>query len=226
MLAEDAARIPAHLRPPEIDRFARDPGLQTEALLTATLRVWERVVQPMWPLVSAAVERERADAGRRAAAVGWREVLGGLHRAVRVEGDALVVDVIVDGPPVALDRRPLLVAPVPSITRGAIAGPDAVTLILPDLGIRPDAVGGLARTLGPARARTLAALRTPATTTELASRLERSPGAVSEVLQALHSAGLVARERRGLHVMYRRSDRGDALVEALDERAIRTRPKR
>ena len=73
----------------------------------------------------------------------------------------------------------------------------------------PEAVDEL---LGPARARLLIALRSPATTTALARRLGVTPGAVSQHLAVLHRAGLVDRQRSGRTVLYQASELGLALL--------------
>jgi predicted ArsR family transcriptional regulator len=46
------------------------------------------------------------------------------------------------------------------------------------------------------------ALQAPASTAELARRLDLSASAISQHLQALHGAGPVARSRHGRHVLY------------------------
>ena len=67
--------------------------------------------------------------------------------------------------------------------------------------------------LGAPRARLLAALRSPATTTALAQRLEVTPSAVSQHLAVLHRGGLVERRRSGRSVLYQTSELGLALLE-------------
>ncbi|MER6033878.1 ArsR family transcriptional regulator [Streptomyces sp. NPDC001835] len=69
----------------------------------------------------------------------------------------------------------------------------------------------LVRLLGRPRARLLSLLAEPASTTELAHRLEVTPGAVSQHLAVLYDAGLLSRARSGRTVRYRRTPLGDAL---------------
>jgi hypothetical protein len=71
----------------------------------------------------------------------------------------------------------------------------------------------VAELLGAPRARLLAALRSPATTTALAQRLEVTPSAVSQHLAVLHRGGLVERRRSGRSVLYQTSELGLALLE-------------
>lgn len=72
--------------------------------------------------------------------------------------------------------------------------------------------GALVRLLGAPRAKLLMLLSEPASTTELASRLGVTPGAVSQHLRVLSEAGLTARARHGRLVLYSRSALGGALV--------------
>lgn len=69
----------------------------------------------------------------------------------------------------------------------------------------------LRRLLGEPRARLLLLLDEPASTTELARRLDVTPGAVSQHLRVLLEARLLNRARHGRMVLYARSALGDAL---------------
>ena len=73
--------------------------------------------------------------------------------------------------------------------------------------------GALEELLGPARARMLGALRSPATTSALALRFGVTPSAVSQHLAVLHRSGLVDRERSGRRVLYQASELGLALLD-------------
>ncbi|MDJ0384548.1 winged helix-turn-helix domain-containing protein [Streptomyces sp. G-G2] len=70
----------------------------------------------------------------------------------------------------------------------------------------------LADLLGRTRARIISHLAEPASTTELAQRLDVSPGTVSQHLGVLHRAGLITRARQGHAVLYLRSPLGDQLL--------------
>jgi DNA-binding transcriptional ArsR family regulator len=76
-----------------------------------------------------------------------------------------------------------------------------------------DATDATARLLGAARARLLAALRSPATTTALARALGVTPGAVSQHLTVLHRGGLIDRARSGRTVLYQANDLGLAILD-------------
>ncbi|WP_225918528.1 ArsR/SmtB family transcription factor [Actinocatenispora comari] len=70
----------------------------------------------------------------------------------------------------------------------------------------------MARLLGPGRARVLAEVRTPATSSQLAVALDLSLGTVSAHLATLRQAGVVTRQRTGRSVYYERTPLGDELV--------------
>jgi DNA-binding transcriptional ArsR family regulator len=67
--------------------------------------------------------------------------------------------------------------------------------------------------VGIQRAAMLQALERPATAGRLAELLQVVPSGVTHHVRALESAGLVARERRGSHVIVERTARGTALLE-------------
>jgi DNA-binding transcriptional ArsR family regulator len=74
--------------------------------------------------------------------------------------------------------------------------------------------GSAVRLLGRARAELLEAVRSPATTTELARALGVTPSAVSQHLGVLRENGLIARERSGRNVLYMTTALGAALIGA------------
>lgn len=74
----------------------------------------------------------------------------------------------------------------------------------------PEALEAL---VGRTRARLLGLLAVPATTPDLAVRLQVTPGAVSQHLTVLRNAGLVATHRQAHTVIHLRTTSGDALVQ-------------
>ncbi len=66
--------------------------------------------------------------------------------------------------------------------------------------------------LGRSKARLLAALQTPASTTAAAARVQLSVSATSEHLTALRAAGLVQTQRSGRGVLHLRTATADALL--------------
>jgi DNA-binding transcriptional ArsR family regulator len=71
----------------------------------------------------------------------------------------------------------------------------------------------LAALLGRGRATVLRALDAPRGPSEIAARIGVTPSAVSQHLRVLARAGLIARNRDGRRVTYRRTTLGDQLAE-------------
>lgn len=97
--------------------------------------------------------------------------------------------------------------------------PDPLQLAYPALASgtvwepRPaDRQDALAAVLGRSRARLLAALESPASTTQLAHRSGLTAAGVSQHLTAMRDAGLVTAHRAGRSVLYARSATAEALV--------------
>jgi DNA-binding transcriptional ArsR family regulator len=97
------------------------------------------------------------------------------------------------------------------------------TLVYPARGVgllweptQDEPTEALAGLVGRRRAELLEALGAPASTTELAARLEMSPGGVSQHLSALRAAGLVAGRRQGRSVLYARTELAEHLLEGAD----------
>jgi len=74
------------------------------------------------------------------------------------------------------------------------------------------AAAALVAVLGRVRAGLLTALEQPASSTDLARRLDVTPSAVNQHLRVLRDAGLLTSARAGRSVLYLRSELGDALV--------------
>lgn len=71
--------------------------------------------------------------------------------------------------------------------------------------------------LGVPRAQILRALEAPTSIGRLADALNAVPSAATHHVGALEAAGLVVRDRRGRHVLVRRTARGEALLDLYDE---------
>jgi DNA-binding transcriptional ArsR family regulator len=130
----------------------------------------------------------------------------------------------------------LLFVPITS-GRGWVAWeePHRYAVVYPCSGALADAErlpapAALARLLGPARARILVLLESPASTTQLVALTGQGLGSVGRHLKVLLDARLVHRRRAGRSVLYHRTDAGDALVRAQhpgrDDGAVRPGPPR
>jgi DNA-binding transcriptional ArsR family regulator len=79
----------------------------------------------------------------------------------------------------------------------------------------PAVPGGLAKMLGRRRVEILGAMDEPITTSQLAAALGTAVSNVSEHLAVLRRGGLVTGERDGIRVLYRRTETGDRLLDAV-----------
>ncbi|WP_436739794.1 DUF5937 family protein [Streptomyces sp. BBFR102] len=217
-------------------RLLADPG-RTLRELTELLRdCWRNLLAPRWARVRDLLEADIAVRSRELAAAGLRRTLTGLHPAVGWEEPGTLR---VDAPHRAVRRlggAGLLLLPSafvwPALT--VVTDPPwQPTLIYPARGVGelwreggPAAPRALARLLGRTRARLLAALDEPATTSRLARAHGLSPATVSAHLTALRESGLVTRRRIGRAVAYARTPLGLALLRGGEEPATAAPPPR
>jgi DNA-binding transcriptional ArsR family regulator len=216
LAAYGRAPLPACLR-----GLADDPaGLRDRAAL-ALGRYWDVALAPHWPRIRAVLEADLLHRGHQLAAGGPRVAIGGLDRRVRWRDGVIDVDIVRQWrreAPVAgrrLQLLPSVFTPFPHLPVDMSAPPvlgyparATAGLWQPPAPVSPAAVQAL---LGGARARLLAMLAKPSSTTELAARLGVTPSAVSQQLRVLAAAGLVTSVRVGRVVQYRQTILGARL---------------
>jgi DNA-binding transcriptional ArsR family regulator len=186
----------------------------------------DRLVMPHWERIQPVLEADIAYRAGLLAGGGARSLFSDLHSDLRWSGGTLTLTDSDEGP----SRFRVMMGPdgvvlIPSVFNWPLvsvskATSSQTTLLYPARGTAtvwedgvtaaPDAVEEL---LGPARARLLDALRSPATTSALALRFGVTPSAVSQHLAVLHRSGLVDRERSGRRVLYQASELGLALLD-------------
>ncbi len=220
MAAERGGRLPAVLEPLHHDPVGRLP------LLTADIEAyWEFALEPHWARIRALLDADVLHRARRAAGHGTARVLDELHETVRWDGTAL-----------RLDQRHCAVERLDAgaglvLVPSAFAWPRVLTRTLPpdppqlaypargvatlwEAGPAADPAEALAAVLGRSRARLLAELDAPASTTELARRTGLSAAGTSQHLTALRAAGLTSAQRAGHAVLHARTAVADALLAA------------
>ncbi|MGK5550525.1 DUF5937 family protein [Actinomadura kijaniata] len=198
-----------------------EPARTLERVADQLERYWAAALEPHWRAVRDLLEGDVLRRTRALAEQGAEGVFADLHPTVRWEAGTLRIDRWWDFRDPLGGRGLLLVPSVFVWPRVSVMVPPYQPMIgYPAQGIAtlwesrpaapPDALAAL---VGRTRARLLAALGTPASTTELARRLGVTAGAVSQHLGVLRACGLVTGHRLGHRVLYTRTRAGDALAE-------------
>ncbi|WP_326566115.1 metalloregulator ArsR/SmtB family transcription factor [Amycolatopsis rhabdoformis] len=208
--------------PPALVLLAERPAVGLR-VLAAELRVaYSRLVAPFWPRIRAVLDADVAYRARQLAVGGTERLFTGLHPSLRWSAGRLVLsggapDLVVSRGPGGLVLMPLVLGSPEVLIKHHTA--TQTTVRYPARGIgalwtvgvtEPGAA--VVKLLGRARAELLEALRSPATTTDLAAALGVSPSAVSQHLRVLRETGLVARQRSGRAVLYLTTALGEALL--------------
>ncbi|WP_351224818.1 winged helix-turn-helix domain-containing protein [Streptomyces sp. NPDC002133] len=200
-----------------------DPERGLGRLADVISSYWEVALAPYWPRILTLFEGDILHRAGHFAEGGARRLFDDLDPQLAWESGTLQMNHGCTGGVRRLDGRGLLLVPSaftwPRIF-STLGSPDwQPTLRYPPRGVgtlweqraQPcsDALSGV---LGRTRALLLAELAAPASTTDLARRIDHSPGGVSQHLTALRAAGLVRAHRTGRVVLYARTSVGEALI--------------
>jgi DNA-binding transcriptional ArsR family regulator len=207
---------------PEINRMLEDLAGTRERLADEIENAWTTLIQPDWPLISRVLEDDIAYRGQQLTDGGLAALFDDLHPTLVWEDDRLIATRY-RSEDRDLTGQGLLLIP------GVFAWPYLVmvvdptyhpTLVYPARGAArlwsdaPAPPDPLARLLGRTRATLLVALDPPATTSALSAQYGLALATVAEHLSALSDAGLATRRRTGHQVHYRRTEVGQAVVDA------------
>jgi len=186
----------------------------------------DRLVMPHWERIRPVLEADIVCRAGLLAGGGARSLFSDLHPDLRWSQGTLTINDTDEGPPVSrVMLGPDGVVLIPSVFNWPMVSyskmtSSQTTLLYPARGAGTVWAGGVTAAseaveelLGPARARLLDALRSPATTSALALRFGVTPSAVSQHLAVLHRGGLVDRQRSGRRVLYQASELGLALLD-------------
>ncbi|QAY72123.1 ArsR family transcriptional regulator [Agromyces protaetiae] len=190
-------------------------------LVAALDELWEATFEPHWPRMRAVLEADIVHRGRLIAQSGLSTMLNGLASTVDYADG--VVSIRLRDPSdrtKAIGGSGLTLVPTMFTTRGSAPVGDGPPMLMyaargqgalweTERVANPAAVAAI---LGETRARLLAALGDPASSTELGVRFDVTASAVNQHLRALHDAGLLTRTRYGRSVLYLRSELGSALL--------------
>jgi DNA-binding transcriptional ArsR family regulator len=187
----------------------------------------ERLIAPHWERIRPVLEADIVYRAGLLAEGGARSLFSDLHPDLRWSGGTLTLADTDQGPPlfkIMLGPDGVVLLPSvfnwPQVSLSRATSTQTIMLYpargaatvwesgaLP--GGREEAAEAL---LGAPRVRLLAALRSPATTTALARRLDVTPSAVSQHLTVLYRGGLVDKRRSGRAVLYQTTALGLALL--------------
>ncbi|MEV7793530.1 winged helix-turn-helix domain-containing protein [Streptomyces sp. NPDC087512] len=184
--------------------------------------VWEETVLPYWEHRRRVLEADVVARTARVSRGGWAAVLDSLQPGVRWLGESRFQVNAHANPPrrIAADAELLFMPVTPRTGWVSWEGGERYAVVYPCLGVLADdhhrrpvpaALGAL---IGTARARVLALLETPLSTTQLVAVTGQGLGSVGRHLRVLLDAGLVERRRSGRSVLYVRTAAGEVLVEA------------
>jgi DNA-binding transcriptional ArsR family regulator len=196
--------------------------------ITAELaQAHDRLIDPHWERMRSVLDADIVYRTGLIASGGARALFGDMHPHLRWSAGTLTItdrDTPTSEVWVELGPDGLVVMPSvfvwPHVSMGR-ATSTQTTLQYPARGaatvwhaIEDRAASGTAaeHLLGVMRARLLATLCSPATTTALARQLGVTPSAVSQHLTFLHRGGLISRHRSGRAVLYQTSELGTALL--------------
>jgi hypothetical protein len=213
----------AHLDSPRVDALRQDPEAGLPRLAEAITEFFATALAPYWPRIVTIYESDVLYRARRLLDGGLTRLFDDLDASVTWQADTLRIAHRRTSGRKSLAGQGLLL--VPSVFAwprvfSLIHPPHPPTLRYPPRGVAAlwegragDPPAALAAVLGTGRARLLAELGTPASTTDLARRTGMSAGGVSQHLTALRDAGLVSAHRTGRYVLYVRSRIGEALID-------------
>jgi len=200
----------------------RGPAPQVlSRIIDALAGYWQHCFAPHWPRMRALLEGDVTYRARQISQHGLAAMFNGLSPAVRLVDATVEVRLRTRLQYTRATNGGLTL--VPSLwTLNAstpISDAEPPMIIYAARGVATlwepqplTAPGALAALLGVVRAGLLVALETPASSTELASRLGVTPTAVNQHLRALRDGGLLVGVRDGRSVLYRRSPLGDRVV--------------
>jgi hypothetical protein len=208
-------RVPAAVQP-LLDHPRREAG----RLADTFAEYWGRAIAPHWPRIQALLRADIDYRAKQLAAGGADALFRDFHQLVTWTGRELAVEHNFDDRVDLAGRGLLLVPSVFTWKRPMVITdpPWQPAIIYPARGLGtlwetgPTTPDALAALVGRTRANLLSALDAPRSTSDLARRMEVSPGGVSQHLGVLREAGLVSAQREGRSVLYVRTPLADALV--------------
>jgi DNA-binding transcriptional ArsR family regulator len=209
--------------PDAVAALAAQPAAGLRAIAAELRAAHDRLIAPHWSRIRAVLDADVTYRAKQLATGGAQKLFADLHpdlhwcdgrlmlegvrwRTERVvnrgPGGLVLIPVVLGSPYVLIKKN--------TSTQTTMRYPARGVGALWTAGTQAPA-GSAVRLLGRARAELLEALRSPATTTDLARALGVTPSAVSQHLGVLRESGLIARERSGRNVLYMTTALGASL---------------
>ncbi|SDK53553.1 Helix-turn-helix domain-containing protein [Glycomyces sambucus] len=207
---------------PIVRELRSDPAAGLARICRTIERYWALVLEPHWPRMRSLLEADVLYRARQFADGGAGRLLNGLDATVAWEDGVLTIEHGGVSDERRLDGRGLVLVPSVFVWPRVATKTDRrwqPVLRYPARGVgtlwergSATTLHALAAVIGRSRARLLAELSAPVSTTDLAARTGMSPAGVSAHLTALRDAGLVTATRIGRSVLYVRTTLGDDLL--------------
>jgi DNA-binding transcriptional ArsR family regulator len=219
--------------PPAVARLVAAGTAGVNRLAEDLRRYWEAAIQPHWTQMRAVLDGDVAHRAAKMAQDGIPGMMAGLHPAVTMSQDTVVIKSAgyrehdLSGAGLLLIPSVfvwpwILVDPGPAYPPRLIYGARGIGTLWQS---HPPANGdALASLLGRTRAAMLERLAMPQSTTDLARKLGQSAPTVSAHLSILRRCGMVSSWPAGRRVLYQRTPLANSLISASNPRQQATAP--
>ncbi len=208
-------------------RFLTQPRESVGMLIAQMEYYWQNALAPHWNNIQSVLEGDVLYRARKQAIEGAEAVFDQLHPGVSLEGNTISLNMHRHTKQLETKGYGILLMPTFFAGKGILYQNEEGAPFMLAYGARglgnfqpPQASdpldNGLEIALGAGRAQVLQNLHTPSSTSELASRLSVTAGAVSQHLSKLQQAGLVEPHRSGKRVYYHLTTRGAQLLTVFD----------
>lgn len=205
-----------------LQRMREEPERTRALVARAWERVWDAVLDPVWPQLERILRADIAVRARTITTDGIARMAGGLHRTVQWSDGAVRVQLRRHSEDVDCRGSGLVLVPSVMSSWGCMVvtePPAQPTVFYPARGVTAgwardsaELEGALGALLGPVRSGILLRAHLARTTSQVAADAGIAVSTASHHLTVLRDAGLVASTREGNRMLHLRTPLGEALV--------------